>query len=616
MSATLHSFPRTQQTAAPRLSLPCVRGQSTGLVTRQAPPHVEVPVSTPASTLAHRSVFAVPDAETLLDTIRWVSGAWLKKEFPRSTVPLGTGQHALDETSLLLSQAAYDDDGAECATRIQLREDKTEATWRTTVTAVRSTTGGGMVSVDLECFPNAAQVFCASKPKLIRDLVAELEPRDGLSQLSVNALCVTHDRVGPLVDVLRDPERQMPTIVAARPIQPDPLWSERVAGTMRNVAGDASTYLLWDLAAVDEFREAIGHDHRVGPGCVRTFLPLVDPAWAPDASRHRLMGSSRWTDPADQTWHGVAHRVHALALERPLPRLLSAVAFPDRVAEQHRQERRESMGKARLLTSVPTQRTGEQDEELRAEVALLNGLLEQADKELSELGRGIELAERAGTSTRNQLQVIIAERDNEIEDHLTTLEALQQARAEADRLRLLLLRQGRSEEVVEAAESLPGIPASFEELWDRLGELGNLTVTADSRIAFRLDEHPMSRTWAAKGWAALVSLDSYAAAARDGFQGGFYQFCTTPPAGAKPYPIKQVSMVESASTIEKYGHERLFPMPGGERVEMQAHLKLAARGRIAPRVYFLDEVKGTRDGSAGRLVVGYVGPHLTNMMTN
>ncbi|MFD5736231.1 hypothetical protein ACFWIY_25965 [Streptomyces sioyaensis] len=63
------------------------------------------------------------------------------------------------------------------------------------------------------------------------------------------------------------------------------------------------------------------------------------------------------------------------------------MAFPDRVAEQHRQERRESMDKARLLTSVPAQRTGEQDYELRAEVALLNGLLEQADKELSELDR-------------------------------------------------------------------------------------------------------------------------------------------------------------------------------------------------------------------------------------
>ncbi|WP_328333481.1 hypothetical protein [Streptomyces sp. NBC_00455] len=568
-------------------------------------------MSTPASTLIHRSVFTVPDADTLLDTVRWMSGQWLKKKY-RTSVPLGTGQHTLDDASVLLSQAAYDDQGAEYATRIQLREDKPEATWRTTVTAVRSTTGdGGTAGVDLECFPNTAQALRGSKPNLIRDLVGELEPCDGLSRLSVNALRVTRDRVHSLLDVLCDPERQMPTLVAARPVQADPLWSDRVAGTMRNVAGDASTYLLWDLAAVDAFREAIGHDHRVSPGCVRTFMPLVDPAWAADAPRHRLMGSSRWTDQADQTWRGVARRVHTLALERPLPRQLSSVMFPDRVAEQHRQERRESMDKARLLASVPAQRTGERDEELRAEVALLNGLLDQADKELSELGRSIDLAERASTSTRDQLQAVISDRDGEIEDHLTTLDALQQARAEADRLRLLLLRQGRADEVVEAAESLPGIPASFEELWERLGELEHLAVTADQRVTFRLDEHPMSRTWAAKGWTALVALDSYAAAAKAGFNGGFYQFCMSPPAGAKPYPTKQIAMTESAPTMEQYGHERMFPTPGGERAEMQAHLKLAARGTIAPRVYFLDEVKG-----AGRLVVGYVGPHLTNMMTN
>ncbi|MFG2141915.1 hypothetical protein [Streptomyces sp. NPDC048650] len=562
-------------------------------------------------------MFAVPDAETLLDTARWVSGAWLKKKFPHAAVQLGTGQHALGDSSLLLTQAAYDDGGAEYATRIQLREDKLEATWRTTVTAVRSTTGdGGSVSIDLECFPNSTQTFRTSKPNLIRDLVGELKPCDGVSRLSVNALRVTHDRVDSLLDVLCDPQREMPTVVAARPMQRDPLWSERVAGTMRQIAGDASAYLLWDLAAVDAFREAIGHEHRVGPGAVRTFLPLVDPAWASDAPRHRLLGPARLTDPADQTWRGVARRVQMLALERPLPCRLSAVAFPDRVAEQHRQERRESMDKARLLTAVPAQRVGGYDEKLHAEVSLLNGLLEQADKELSEYGRTVDLAERANASMQEQLQAVIAERDGEIEDHLTTLDALQQARAEADRFRLLLLRQGRSAEVAEAAESLPGIPSSFEELWERLEELEHLAVTADRRVAFGLDEHPMSRTWAAKGWTALVSLNSYAAAALGGFNGGFYQFCMAPPAGAKPYPVKQVAMAESASTMEQYGHERMFPTIGGVRAEMQAHVKLATRGRIAPRVYFLDDVKGTRGGSAGRLVVGYVGPHLTNMMTN
>ncbi|WP_413100841.1 hypothetical protein [Streptomyces sp. Inha503] len=561
-------------------------------------------------------MFAVPDAGTLLDTVRWLSAAWLMKKFPRTAVQLGTGQCQLSESSLLFSQAAYDEAGTESATRLQLREDKAEATWRTTVTAVRSAAGPGAVCVDLECFSNTTQTLRPSKPRLVRDLVGELEPHDGVSRLSINALRVTHDRVNQLVDVLCAPERQLPVVVAARPVQPDPLWSKRVASTMQLLAGDASLYLLWDFAAVDAFLQAIGENHRVGPGAVRTFMPLVDPDWAPDAARHRVLGPTRWTDPSDNAWHGVARRVHALALERPLPPLLAGVTFPDRVAEQHRQERAEVMDKARALTALAVQRSGEGNEDMRAEVSLLNGLLEQADKELSELGSEIDLGERTRASMQAQLQAVIGERDSEIEDHLTTLDALAQALAEADRLRLLLLRQGRAEEVAEAADGVPGAPRSFEELWERLGELDHLMVTADPRIAIGLDEHPMSRTWAAKGWTALVSLESYAAAAKDGFNGGFYQFCMTPPVGAKPYPVRQVAMTESVPTMEKYGHERLFPAPGGGRVEMQAHLKLAARGRIAPRVYFLDGTKGAQGEAVGRLVVGYIGPHLTNMMTN
>ncbi|AKN68696.1 hypothetical protein QR97_01750 [Streptomyces sp. PBH53] len=572
-------------------------------------------MTTPAGTLAHRTVFSVPDAATLLDTVRWVSGAWLSRKYPRTAVQLGTGQHALDDSSLLSSQAAYDETGAECAARIQLREDKPEATWRTTVTAVRSTEGTGAVCLDLECFPNTGQPLRPGKPKLVRDLVGELEPRDGLSRLSVNALRVTRDQVDRLVDVLCDPDREMPAVVAARPVRPDPLWSDRVSQTMRQIAGDASSYLLWDLEAVDALRAALGDDHRVGPGAVRTFLPGVDPGWQPDAARHRLLGPARWTDPSDSAWHGVARRVHALALERPLPASLASLTFPDRTAEQHRQERRETIDKARLLTSVPAQGTGQHDEELRAEVTLLNGLLEQADKELSELGRTVELADRTNDSLQTQVRAVIGERDAEIEEHLITLDELQKARAEADRLRLVLLRQGRSEEVAEALVSVPGIPSSFDELWERLAEFEHLTVTADRRVALGLDEHRLARTWAGKCWTALSSLDSYAAAAKGGFNGGFHAFCLHPPTGAKPYPIKQVAMTESIPTMEKYGRERLFPVPGGDLVEMQAHLKIGGGG-VAPRVYFLDDVKGLQGETAGRLVVGYVGPHLTNMQTN
>ncbi|WP_030888374.1 hypothetical protein [Streptomyces sp. NRRL S-1868] len=575
-------------------------------------------MSTP-SPLAHRSVLPVPHTSGLLDTVRARSLAWLRSKYPGRDLPLGTGQHQLDDISLLTSQAAYDDSGTEYATRLQLRQDQPEATWRTTITAVRPPTDRGYVCVDLECFAAGADQPRTGRPRLVRDLVAELTAYDGLSRLSVNALRVTRGQVDSLIDVLCDPDRRLPVVVAARPVRSDPLWSQRVSSAMQQIAGDASSYLLWDLDTVDAFRAAVGEDHRVAPGVVRTYLPGVDPAWAPDAGRHRWLARPRWTDPADQAWRGVVRRVHTLALEQLLPQPLVSVRFPD-LSERHRQERRASMDRAQAMAAVPAQRTSEREDELRAEVALLNGLLAQADKELAEATRTCELADRTATSLREQLQVVRTERDDEMEDHLITLNSLERVQGEADRLRAALQQQGRWQELAEAtAQPAPGsggIPDSFEELWQRLDELPHLTVTAEPTIALDLDEHAMARTWSAKAWSALHSLNSYAAAAAEGYRGGYYQFCQTPPPGGKPLSVKLVAMTESESVMAQYGDERLFPVPGGGRTAMQAHIKLGYRGRICPRLYFLDDVKGDDGPTAGRLVVGYIGPHLTNTRTS
>ncbi|MEU9699493.1 hypothetical protein [Streptomyces sp. NPDC047981] len=567
-------------------------------------------------TLAHRSTFTVPDPSTMLETVRWVSAQWLKGKFGSDAVPAGTGQHAIAPSTVLLTEAAYDDTGAEYATRMQLREYQPSATWRTTITAVRSATGPGAVGVDLECFPSGKRRPRTVKPKIVRALVTELEAYDGPSRLTPDALRVTAEQVPSLVAMLRAPDRHMPLVVAARPTQRHPLWAERVAGTVHAVSGDASAYLLWDLPAIDAFRAAVGYDHRVNAGAVRVYLPLVDPAWAADGARHRVLGAPRWTNPEDRAWHSITTSILSLAREQPMPQQLAAVEFPNRVAEQHRRERQETLDKARQVTDAPSVQPEDRLTALHAEVELLNGLLGQADEELTELGRAKGLTERAHLSARSELAAVAAERDAEVEDHLATLDALSQARAEADRFRVMLLRQDRHDEAVQAGVGLPGVPGSFEELWQRLEEWERVFVTADRRTALALDVHPQARTWAAKAWTALGALDSYAAAATDGFTGNFFQFCLTPPPGARPYPVRHVAMAESPPTMEKYGHERLFPGPDRRRVEMQAHLKLGARGTVAPRLYFLDGVKSTEGAAAGRLVVGYLGPHLHNQMTN
>ncbi|MBL3806604.1 hypothetical protein ACWGSE_26450 [Streptomyces diastaticus] len=575
-------------------------------------------MASPLEPLAFRTVLHTSH-RTALDAVRRVTSRWLAEKHPSQEIPLGTGRHRLTESSVLLTQIAYDTEGAELATRLQLREDRPEATWRTTVTATRTLTGRhATVLLDLECFAVPGFSPRPGKPRLVGQMVSELSPHDGLSRITCHPLKVTADSIGSLLDVLCDPDRRRPVVVAAPLARPDHAWSKRMQHTVTQCTGDASVYLLADLAAVDAFRDAAGSHHRVGPGAVRVFGPEVDPAWPPDAARHRVIGGQRFTDPGSHAWRALYRQVQASALEIAPPAAIRALVFPD-PGEAAKEERRHSLAKARSVAKVPAARhnTGSVDREteLRAEITVLNGLLEEADAELSETKKSAVLSSQLQTATSEKLQEATASLHEEMEDHLATLDALHRARTEADRLRTLVIRQGQYLEAAQAADDLPTIPSSFEELADRLDRLPRVKVTADTDVMLSLDEHGPSRTWAARTWAALLALDSYAAHALDGWSGGgFREFCMRPPSGAHTISANQVAIRESAATMEKYGHERLFPGARGELVEMQAHLRLGTSGRIAPRCHFQDDVKGAQ--ASRRIVVGYIGPHLSNTLTS
>ncbi|MFD5452255.1 hypothetical protein [Streptomyces sp. NPDC127100] len=265
-------------------------------------------------------------------------------------------------------------------------------------------------------------------------------------------------------------------------------------------------------------------------------------------------------------------------------------------------EQADSLGR---LDAIPQPRADASG--LEAEVAVLNELLAEASHQLEEAGRTVR-------RTEEQLREAETARETEMEDHLLTLGELEHARAEAGALRALLLKQGRYQDVAAATEGLLDLPASFAELWQRLKAFAYVEVTADQRTALSLDEHTAARTWAAKAWQGLCALESYAEHRQRGFAGGFHQFCQRPPAGARAYPSSQLAMTETEATMGAHGRERYFPGIGGARVEMQAHLKLAGRGNVCPRVHFRDDLAGK--GASGLVIVGYIGPHLTNRRTN
>ncbi|MFJ6452035.1 hypothetical protein ACIQNV_36120 [Streptomyces hydrogenans] len=254
---------------------------------------------------------------------------------------------------------------------------------------------------------------------------------------------------------------------------------------------------------------------------------------------------------------------------------------------------------------------------LKEEVSVLSQLLAEGDRDLSEARRDAALAERTVQLVRQQLRGATERFEEEMEAHLLTLEDVECAQAEARILRQRLHGEGRHEETV-VLEPTQAQPVSFEDLVQRLDELEHVLVTADLAVTQSLDDHELARTWAAKAWQGLRSLGSYAEAQKGGVvNGGYYQFCkNTPVASARIFPVKQIAMGETEATLTAWGDERFFPVPAEldpkGRMQMEAHLKLGSKGSVSPRIYFYDDSRGI----IHKMVVGYIGPHLTNRKTN
>lgn len=566
------------------------------------PPPVRAPQSRATSTLAFRAVLTARGAG-VFDAVRSATAEWVTRK--HGAAPLATGQHQLGEIASFTSQVIYGGDGHESAIRLQLREETEEATWRTTVTAAE--TGPTVTTaVSLEVFPNPGHRPHPAWPALIRALTAAIHPLDGPARLTCAAQSITAFDVPFLIDILCDPERRMPAIVAARPLRPDRTWSGRMGKAMPLCAGAASLYLLEDTAAVDAFRDAAGPHHRIAPGSVRTYLPELDPAWPSDAPRHRLVSGARMSDPDDQAWHAIHNSVHRLATTATMPPPLRTLIFPA-VGERHREQRAAALAAADAGTETAA---------LRREVEELRELLTIADQDLREAAVEAGLAAESAAALEHQGAEAGERADAADEDALWALAEAERAVAELAAMRNRLYAAGRHEEAAIEI-TIPAPPASFEQLWERASELDGLILTADRATALRLDEHERARVWAGKAWQGLRALDSYATAVAAGFTGGFYAYCRGGHAGAEAgFSANQVVITESEATMQGWGHERIFPVPAAiDRAgvaEMQAHLRLERKTATSPRLYFYDDTKGP----TGRVIVGYLGPHLTNTLTN
>ena len=163
-------------------------------------------------------------------------------------------------------------------------------------------------------------------------------------------------------------------------------------------------------------------------------------------------------------------------------------------------------------------------------------------------------------------------------------------------------------------------PSSFDDVFGLTHEHLPLVALCDKMDAkiHELAGNAKTPVWAARTWAIMLSLQDFAAARASGSGGANLRSHMA----ALPHPLfppNQISVNESKMTAgnSKMRKERTFPVPvevdPSGWVVMESHVRVDSGGKYpAPRLYFFDDTKG----ATGQVHVGYVGPHLTNFLTN
>ena len=199
-------------------------------------------------------------------------------------------------------------------------------------------------------------------------------------------------------------------------------------------------------------------------------------------------------------------------------------------------------------------------------------------------------------------------------------------------LPILLSRIGHAEEAWDTPEEdEPDLaqPSDWLELatWAGNGELARalprVDFTCDWDRALDLDDQN-NLTWIATTWDILRALNDYGRARADESVTvrNLHEYLSAPPEGFRTVPRGRYKPTES-ETVEnrqRYRKERTFPVPeqvpgrdDNGRLYMDRHFVIATAGIVSPRLYFHD---ATDVPDYGKVVVGYIGRHLTNGQTN
>jgi hypothetical protein len=480
---------------------------------------------------------------------------------------------------------------------------------------------------------------------------------DGSIEFIDEPRIISESRVDHLIDVLCDEERHG-LVFAAGTTSTDGIdfgrFVQHVERWTRQVYGLAQVVVL-DPAATTRLRKEFGDDHAVPPWSIRTFLPAVDPASRVDARRHRILGTTRLAEASERrvrTMLGGIARAHAstrllpqdvVRVGRAFNRLENQAilgAIETRVESVTRLRVEEDSGTIAEQLTTADEPSVDDVERYLDQIELVKSVLDIRTVDAESLQRIADLAllpkadiaavQRAAhqieaLQTRiEQLEDSLRAAENLLEDDLLeraeVYDDLQNAKAEVRWLRNRLAEQGDYETAYGVMpEGLTRTyPETFGQLLDILAEqcMDAVVFTGKRQVACNVDDHDTLQLAVRTCWDACMALYDYIRARRGGAcDQGVDHYLRHTPSGFRGITPGKHAATETALTMTRFGSERIFPVSAevdpSQRSIMTAHFKLAQIGMVSPRMYYLDHYTNT-----GRIYIGYIGPHLTNAMTN
>lgn len=271
-------------------------------------------------------------------------------------------------------------------------------------------------------------------------------------------------------------------------------------------------------------------------------------------------------------------------------------------------------------------------DQLQAADAMLRDLLKRANSSIQKLEQTIddnivdhnEIVQEMESRHKEELESQQFEWLIKDEEARNSSDKVRSLTYQLDEARRLLIKNGLDASSSRGAPE----PRYVQELgqWEEIQEFGeekfpNLIFTCDWKKMMYIAERDESGAWLSQTWQSLAMLDDYCEFRRteEGkeFFGGLWEYLKGGYGGswaisADRYRANESDIVKGS---KKYAPERIFDVPKevdpSGKATMCSHIVIQTKGTVSPRIYFRDCVQ-----QLGKIVIGYIGRHPRNTMTN